>query len=94
MMNLGLLYHSLAQYDSAIIFIQKAIRQNPTNGKAYYRLATSYALNDQVVQAVQSLKQAFEKGFKNYDVLVSDPDLDGLKNDEEFKALIKRYIKK
>ena len=93
-MNLGLLYHSLTQYDSAIVYIQNAIRQKPANGKAYYQLATSYALNNQVVPAVQSLKQAFEKGFKNYDVLINDSDLDGLKNDEEFKALIKKYIKK
>ena len=92
-LNLALLYHSTYQYDSAIVYFLKAIKLNPTSGKTYYQLATSYALNDQVKQAVQSLKLAFEKGFKNYDVLISDPDLTGLKDDPDFKALIQKYIK-
>ena len=91
-LNLGLLYHSTYQYDSAIIYLLKSIILNPTSGKIYYHLASSYAMKNQVNLAVQSLKLAFEKGFKNYDVLISDPDFDGLRNNEEFKALIKKYL--
>ena len=92
-LNLGLLYHSLQKYDSAIAYVKKAIQLNPT-GKNYYHLACSYALNNQPQQAVTNLQTAFEKGFKNYDVLVNDPDLAGLKDDPGFKALIEKYIKK
>ena len=93
-LNLGLLYHSLSKYDSAIIYLQKAIRLNPSNGRTYYRLACSYALNNQADDAVSYLKQAFEKGFKNYDVLINDPDLGGLKDNKEFQDLVEKYIKK
>jgi tetratricopeptide (TPR) repeat protein len=91
-LNLGLLYHSLRQYDSAIVHIQNAIRLSPTNGRTYYRLACSYALNNKPDQAILYLRQAFERGYKNYDVLLTDPDLAGLKNYKEYQALLDKYI--
>jgi tetratricopeptide (TPR) repeat protein len=91
-LNLGLLYHSLRQYDSAIVYIQEAIRLDPTKGKNYFRLACSYALNNQPAQAISYLKQAFEKGYKNYDSLLTDPDVDNLKNLKEFKELLDKYL--
>ncbi|HEX7902565.1 MAG TPA: tetratricopeptide repeat protein [Chitinophagaceae bacterium] len=91
-LNLGLLYHSLKRYDSAIVHIQNAIRLNPKNGKAYYNLACSYALNNQPEQAIQYLRQSFERGYKNYDGLLTDPDLFGLKNYKEFQAILDKYI--
>ncbi|HVT84855.1 MAG TPA: tetratricopeptide repeat protein [Chitinophagaceae bacterium] len=93
-LNLGLLYHSLRKYDSAISYLNKAIRLNPSNGRTYYRLACSYALNNQPENAVSCLKQAFEKGFKNYDVLINDPDLGSLKDNKEFQSLGEKYLKK
>ena len=91
-LNLGLLYHSLRQYDSAVVHIQNAIRLNPANGRTYYRLACSYALGSKHDLAIQNLKLAFEKGFKSYDVLITDPDLAGLKDEKEFVALLDKYI--
>jgi tetratricopeptide (TPR) repeat protein len=93
-LNLGLLYHSMQEYDSAAFYLQKAIRLNPTNARTYYQLATSYALNNQLNEAVENLRLAFEKGFKSYDVLVNDPDLMSLKDHPGFKALFDKYILK
>jgi len=91
-LNLGLLYHSLGKYDSAIIYIKEAIRLDPSKPKNLFRLACSYALNNQSALAVAALKQSYENGYKNYDALISDPDLDGLKDNKEFQALINKYI--
>ncbi len=91
-LNLGLLYHSLQQYDSAIIYIQKAIRLDTTKGKNYFRLACSYALNDQPEQAISYLRQAYERGYKNYDALLTDSDLLGLKKFKDFQALLDKYV--
>ncbi len=90
--NLGLLYHSVGQYDSAIVYLKKSVQLDSTKGKNYFRLACSYALNNQPTEAISYLKQAFEKGYKNYDSLISDPDLDALKNNKEFQALLDKYI--
>jgi tetratricopeptide (TPR) repeat protein len=90
-LNLGLLYHTLRQYDSAIVHIQKAIRLDP-KPKTYYQLACSYALNNKPEQAILYLRQAYERGYKNTDNLLTDPDLSGLKNYKEFQALLDKYV--
>jgi tetratricopeptide (TPR) repeat protein len=91
-LNLGLIYHTMQQYDSAIVYIQNAIRLDPTKGKTYYQLACSYALNNKPEQAIVYLRQAYERGYKNVEVLLSDSDLSGLKNYKEFQALLDKYV--
>lgn len=91
-LNLALLYHSLRQYDSAIVHYQEAIRQNPSNGRTYYRLACSYALSNKPDLAIANLKLSFEKGYKGYDALLTDPDLSGLMNNKDFQALLDKYV--
>jgi tetratricopeptide (TPR) repeat protein len=91
-LNLGLLYHSGQRYDSAIHYIQNAIRLDPTKAKSYYQLACSYALSNKPEQAIQNLKLAYEKGYKNVENLVADPDLSGLKNYKEFQTLVEKYF--
>jgi tetratricopeptide (TPR) repeat protein len=90
-LNLGLLYHNLAKYDSAIVHIQNAIRLDP-KPKSYYQLGVSYALNNKPELAIQNLKLAYEKGYKNFDNLISDPDLLGLKDNKDFQALLDKYV--
>jgi tetratricopeptide (TPR) repeat protein len=91
-LNLGLVYHSTGQYDLAAVHIQKAIRLEPDKAKNYYLLATSYALGKKPDQAIQNLKIAYEKGYKNTDNLVNDPDLFSLKDIKEFQALLDKYV--
>ena len=91
--NLGLLYHSLNKFDSAIVYLEKAVRLEPKNANAHYQLACSYALNNQKEQAVRYLQLAIDKGFKDYESLITDPDLNGLKNYPPFEALVKKYVK-
>jgi tetratricopeptide (TPR) repeat protein len=91
-LNLGLIYHSMGRYDSAIVYIQNAIRLDPAKGKSYYQLACSYALNNNPEQAIVYLRQAYERGYKNVETLLTDPDLSGLKNYKEFQALLDKYV--
>lgn len=90
-LNLGLLYHSTNKFDSAIIYLEKAIRLTPKNANTHYQLACNYALNNQKEQAVRYLQLAIDKGFKDYDSLTTDPDLNGLKNYPPFVELVKKY---
>ena len=91
-LNLGLAYHELQKYDSAIVYLQKAIKLDPTKGKNYYRLAISYTLSKKPEQAIHYLRQAYERGYKNVQDLVTDPDLDALKDNKEFQALLDKYV--
>jgi len=90
-LNLGLLYHSQRQYDSAIVLIQRAIRLDPSKGKTYFQLACSYALSNQPEQAIRYLEQAYQRGYKNTDNLLNDPDLSGLKDMKGYQDLLDKY---
>jgi tetratricopeptide (TPR) repeat protein len=91
-LNLGLLYHTVQQYDSAIVYIKNAIRLDPLKPKTYFQLACSYAISNKPEQAIQYLRDAYERGYKNYNNLIEDPDLDGLKKNKDFQALLDKYV--
>ena len=91
-LNLGLLYHSLNKFDSAIVFLEKAIRLTPRNASTHYQLACSYALNNQKPEAVRYLQFAVDNGFKDYESLIIDPDLNGLKNYPPFAEFVRKYL--
>ncbi|HRG23671.1 MAG TPA: tetratricopeptide repeat protein [Chitinophagaceae bacterium] len=90
--NLGLVYHVLNRYDSAIQYISRAILQEPGRSDTYYQLACTYALAGQKEQAILYLRQALERGYKNKESLLSDPDLEDLKGYKEFQSLIDKYL--
>ena len=90
--GLGLAYHTASKYDSAIVYIQKAIRQDASKGKTYFELACSYAMNNQPEQAILYLNQAYQRGYKNKDALLTDPDLSSLKKLKGFQDLLDKYI--
>ncbi len=90
--SLGLAYHASLKYDQAIIYLQKAIKKDPSKGKVYFELACSYAMNDQPDQAILYLAQSYQRGYKNTDALLTDPDLGSLKNLKGYIDLLDKYV--
>lgn len=92
-LNLGSTYHALHQYDSAIVHIEKAISLNQrAPARAYYNLGCSYAMSGKPDQAIAALRTAFEKGYKDKEALLDDPDLVSLKKNKDFEALLDKYL--
>lgn len=90
--NMGMSYHNSDRFDSAIVYISKAIKINPHQNYYYYYLACSYAVNKKPSEALKALQTAMEKGFKDYYSILHDGDLKILRNTEEFKELVEKYI--
>lgn len=90
--NLGLLYHAQSKYPMAIRYLQKAIINDPSKNKACYELAASYSLNNQPEQAILAIRQAIQRGYKNYKTLLDDPDFDSLKNLKGFQDILDQYV--
>ena len=57
---------------------------------AYYNMACAYSQLNQKLDAVQSLKSAFENGFDNYSTVRADPDLDPIKGTSEFEQMMEK----
>jgi tetratricopeptide (TPR) repeat protein len=90
--NLGSVYHSVGKYEEAIKQYQNSIRLDPTKGKTYYQLACSYAMAKKPEDAILYLRQAYERGYKNTESLLNDPDLSSLKNFKAFQDLLDKYV--
>ena len=91
---LGNAYTACGLYKKGLQVDQKICQMRPNDPIAHYNLACSYALLKNVDAAFDVLKKAITLGYKDIRHLEKDKDLDLLRGDERYKALIekiKRY---
>jgi tetratricopeptide (TPR) repeat protein len=62
----------------------------PEDAAAFYNLACSYSNLENVDAAFEALHRAFDLGYHDYRHLLRDPDLENLRKDRRFKALLNR----
>ena len=67
---------------------RRLVRLLPSDATAHYNLACSLALVKRKSEALRSLRQAVELGYRDFDWMQQDPDLEGLKNHPLFIALL------
>lgn len=63
---------------------------NSYKSDGYYNLACCYSLTHQKKPAVKALEQAIQLGYKDYGNMKSDTDLDFIRKDRKFKALLEQ----
>lgn len=84
--KLGLAYHTIGKYKDAIeAYNHIAKNGNPT---VLYNLACSYSRANKKDEALITLKKAIEKGFTQYNLMKTDPDLVNIRNDERFGEIL------
>jgi tetratricopeptide (TPR) repeat protein len=57
----------------------------------YYNLACSYSLLGDLEPAFDALQKAVQLGYQNFEHLQKDSDLDNLRQDRRFSALLKGF---
>lgn len=85
---LGGLYTKTGRISDGLRMDRRLVRLQPENPTAHYNLACSLALCRRKADALRSLKQAVQLGYKDFDWMSQDPDLDGLKERPEFTTLL------
>jgi tetratricopeptide (TPR) repeat protein len=85
---LGGLYTKHGRIADGLRMDRKLVRLLPRNATAHYNLACSLALVKRKTDALRALRQAIELGYRDFDWMQQDPDLDVLKNHPEFLALL------
>mgnify|MGYP003562666704 CR=1 FL=1 len=78
----------LGRMEEAKIEMQKGVAQNPKDPIIVYNAACFYTLTNDKEMAIESLRTAIDNGFENYDYMRHDPDLNSLKNEPDFIALM------
>lgn len=87
-------YLGLGERDNAKVFMQRMIDENPDDKGVYYDAACFYSRMGEKEEAVNYLRQAFEKGFHDFVHIDNDDDMNVIRELEEFKRLIKEYKEK
>jgi tetratricopeptide (TPR) repeat protein len=87
---LGGLYTRHGRIADGLRMDRKLVRLLPSNATAHYNLACSLALVKRKAAALRSLRQAIELGYRDFDWMQQDPDLDLLKNHPDFLTLLEQ----
>jgi Tfp pilus assembly protein PilF len=85
---LGGLYTKVGRIADGLRMDRRLVRLQPENATAYYNLACSLALSKRNAEALLSLHRAVRLGYKDFDWMTHDPDLQGLRRNPEFGALV------
>jgi tetratricopeptide (TPR) repeat protein len=85
---LGGLYTKHGRIADGLRMDRKLVKLLPDNATAHYNLACSLALLKRKSDAIKSLRHAVSLGYTDFDWMQQDPDLDGLKQDPAFNALL------
>jgi clan AA aspartic protease (TIGR02281 family) len=83
-------YFELGQFNQAKAWLNKTLQKFPEDGN-YYDAACLYSLMKSYPQSIAYLDTAFIKGYRDFEHLAKDDDLDNVRNQVEFKALIARW---
>lgn len=84
-------YHFLGQDSMAIAFVLRTLEEDST---AFYNAACTYALANDLDNAILYLRKAFEDGFCRLHHISVDTDFDAIRDTEEFQELVAEYTKK
>jgi len=87
---LGGLYTKEGRIADGLRMDRKLVKLQPANATAHYNLACSLALAKRKADALRSLRHAVELGYRDFDWMVQDPDLEELKKHRGFSALLEQ----
>jgi len=87
---LGGLYTRHGRIADGLKMDRKLVKLQPKNATAHYNLACSLALSKRKAAALQELRQAVQLGYRDFDWMQQDPDLEALKKHPEFQAIMEQ----
>jgi len=76
------------EYGRAALRLETMAWIQPDNPQVYYYLARAYSLGGRSEKALEALRHAVAKGYRDYEILESNPDLDPLKQSPEYLKLM------
>ena len=84
----------LGRNDEAIQWMDSIIAADPDNNGPYYDRACLLSRMGKVEDAISALRVAFEKGYRSFAHIENDDDMDPIRNEAKFIALIEEFKNK
>ena len=82
-------YYYLGQEDKAIEFMDRLLATDAEGN--YYDASCLYSLMGKTETALDYLEKALESGYKNFNHMLRDYDLDNIRETTEYQALVTKY---
>jgi len=93
LLKLAMHYVAIGDNEKALEALYKLIKLKPDNPDLYYNVACIYARQGKLEEAIKWLKMSLNKGFRNWDLLRNDMDLENIRNSSFYqKLMIKENI--
>ncbi|MEW6078976.1 MAG: tetratricopeptide repeat protein [Thermodesulfobacteriota bacterium] len=89
--RLGSLYAAHYQYPQAVTMFERMLELLPDSAKIHYNLACVYSLQEQPEKALYHLQTALEKGYNDWNQIMTDKDIEFIRNTEYFKKIIANH---
>lgn len=88
--HLGNSHLERSEYDKALEQYKKALEIEPKNSIALYNVACTYSRMKKIEEALDFLERCVEAGYRDVGWMEKDPDLDNLRDEPRYKALVRR----
>jgi tetratricopeptide (TPR) repeat protein len=87
--NLAVVYTIQREYEKAISVFEKILELRPDNGSSAYNIACIYARQYRTAESIDWLKKAIDSGYRNWDLIKTDKDLENIRGSAYYKALVR-----
>lgn len=91
MVKVAIARMSQGKLDDAEKELNDAATRDPKQSLVYYNMAVLRLKQGRTDDALKELEASFLNGFAYFDEMQKDPDLDAIRNDPRFTALVKKY---
>ena len=89
--GLALVYSDLNDYTQALDKLQSIRHLHPDDPEIYYNIACIFAKQNNLNESIAWLRQAVEKGFKNWNLIRNDPDLENIRSTPYIRTLLQDH---
>ncbi len=92
-LNRGYCLLVLKRYDEAVRSYEYVAKTSEKQrGLALYNITCAYSVTNDKQKALKYLEKAIAAGWNNLDHMESDPDMDNIRDEPEYSALLKRLM--
>jgi Flp pilus assembly protein TadD len=85
---------SKKRHEEGLTVDRQIANLRPEDSLAQYNLACSLALTARNDDALDALRKAIELGYRDFRFMREDSDLDSIRKDPRFRAILREYEKK
>ncbi len=86
-------YTKTGQYKKGLEIDKRLAELKPKDPIVFYNIACNYSLLNNSKEALNYLNKAIKLGYDDVEYMLQDSDFNNIKENVEFKNLIKKYFK-